>query len=64
MKNNEERDVLGEVILSYLTENYGERFEKLKKNYPSSEKGWSEWAVKYGRKAIDKQFEEIFEMYL
>jgi hypothetical protein len=61
---NKEKDVLAEIVLNYLSENYGEKLEKLKKNYPSSDKGWSEWAGEYGRKALDKQFEEIFEMYL
>jgi hypothetical protein len=61
---NKEKDVLGEMILNYLSENYGKRLDRLMKKYPSAEKGWGEWAGKYGREAIDKQFEEIFRMYL
>jgi len=61
---NKEKDVLAEIVLNYLTENYGEELKKLKKNYPSSNEGWSEWAGRYGREALNKRFEEIFEMYL
>jgi hypothetical protein len=61
---NKEKDVLGEMILNYLVENHGEKLDKLKKFYPSTDKGWSEWAGKYGREALDKRFEEIFEKYL
>jgi hypothetical protein len=64
MKNNKEKDVLGEMILSYLRETYPEKMAMNEKFYPSTEKYYAEWAGKYGREAINKRFEEIFEMYL
>ena len=61
---NKERDVLGEMILNYLRENYKEELDKMDAMYPSNEEGLIEWAGRCGREALNERFERIFEQYL